>query len=410
MKILHTSDWHLGKKLGHISCLAEQQQVLQEICDLVEQHAVDAVIIAGDLFDTFNPSVEAIELFYKTLKRLGNHGKRPIIAIAGNHDSPDRIEAPQPLAHENGVILIGYPNTHIPIFETHNGFKIKQSEQGFIKIDLPNKRPLCLLLTAFANEFRLKTYLNPDNPKQSVRNMLAQSWQNLADKYCDKQSINILISHLLMYQSAQHPLEEPDDEKPIEQISAPVFTHNLPKQLDYVALGHLHRFQTIDTQICPTIYSGSPLAYSFSEAFQKKYVILLEFDKNKTLSINPIELKTAKTLIIKRFIQVNDAVKWLRKQHDAIVELTMQTEHYLTAKDRKALHDAHEALFIIPDVQSTDLFEQSQTKTKHILENFHNMDHLFVNYFHTKHGQQPNKEVLALFSELLASEKQHDSS
>ena len=70
MKILHTSDWHLGKKLVHYSRLPEQKEVLQEICGVAEDENVDAVIIAGDLYDTFNPSIEAIELFYSTLKNL----------------------------------------------------------------------------------------------------------------------------------------------------------------------------------------------------------------------------------------------------------------------------------------------------------------------------------------------------
>jgi exonuclease SbcD len=409
MKILHTSDWHLGKKLGHISRLAEQHTVLQEICDIADAQAVDAIIIAGDIFDTYNPPVEAIELFYNTLKKLSNRGKRPIIAIAGNHDSPDRIEAPHPLAYENGIILVGYPHTKISTFSTYQGFELIESKQGFIKINIPNKKPLCLLLTAFANEFRLKTYLNSQNPKQSLRHLLAQSWQKLAQQHCDENSINILISHLLMYQSAAHPLEEPEDEKPIEQISEPIFTTNLPTQLDYVALGHLHRYQIVDSSTCPVVYSGSPLAYSFSEAFQQKYAVLLEFDEHKKLDLQAIELKTPKKLIRKRFLQVSEAVKWLKQQHNIIVELTMQTEHYLTAKDRKALHDAYDDLFVIPDVQSTDLFEQSNARTQHILENLHNMQHLFNSYFHTKNGQPPNHEMIDLFSELLAVGEQHDS-
>jgi exonuclease SbcD len=92
MKILHTADWHLGKKLDNISRLEEQKEVLQEICDIADQQQVDVVIVAGDLFDTFNPPVEATELLYQTLKRLTANGKRPVLAIAGNHDSPDRIE------------------------------------------------------------------------------------------------------------------------------------------------------------------------------------------------------------------------------------------------------------------------------------------------------------------------------
>ena len=70
MKLLHTADWHLGKRLDHYARLTEQQAVMEEICEIAEQEAVDAVLIAGDLFDQINPSTEAIELYYRTLKRL----------------------------------------------------------------------------------------------------------------------------------------------------------------------------------------------------------------------------------------------------------------------------------------------------------------------------------------------------
>jgi len=73
--------------------------LLSVICDIADNENVDAVIISGDLFDTYNPPTDAVDLFYKTLKRLTNSGQRPVIAIAGNHDSPDRIESPDPLAH-----------------------------------------------------------------------------------------------------------------------------------------------------------------------------------------------------------------------------------------------------------------------------------------------------------------------
>src|SRR5690554_7320792 len=103
MRLLHTGDWHLGKRLDDYSRLEEQQAVLEELIGLAEIHDVDAVLVAGDLFDTFNPPAEAVELFYKSLKKLSGDGRRPVIAIAGNHDSPDRIEAPDPLARECGI-------------------------------------------------------------------------------------------------------------------------------------------------------------------------------------------------------------------------------------------------------------------------------------------------------------------
>jgi exonuclease SbcD len=90
MRILHTADWHLGKKLNDFTRIDEQRHVLEELCDIAQREKVDAVVIAGDLFDTFNPPNEAIELLYKTVHKLANNGKVPVIAIAGNHDSADR--------------------------------------------------------------------------------------------------------------------------------------------------------------------------------------------------------------------------------------------------------------------------------------------------------------------------------
>lgn len=98
MKILHTSDWHLGKRLENFARIEEQRDFLLEIEQIADNNNVDAVIIAGDLFDTFSPPIDALELFYKSLKKISKNGKRPVIAIAGNHDSPDRIAAPDPLA------------------------------------------------------------------------------------------------------------------------------------------------------------------------------------------------------------------------------------------------------------------------------------------------------------------------
>ena len=79
MKILHTADWHLGKWLGPFSRIEEQKEVLDEICQIANDQQVDLVLVAGDLFDTFNAPTEAVDLLYKTLKRLTNNGTRPVI-------------------------------------------------------------------------------------------------------------------------------------------------------------------------------------------------------------------------------------------------------------------------------------------------------------------------------------------
>ena len=137
MKILHTADWHLGKRLDTFSRLEEQREVLQEICDIADREAVEVVIVAGDLFDNFNPSSEATELLYSTLHCLSNNGKRAIIAIAGNHDSPERIEVPDALARACGIIFVGYPNTEIKSFHTQSGIEVTKTDKGFLELKLP---------------------------------------------------------------------------------------------------------------------------------------------------------------------------------------------------------------------------------------------------------------------------------
>ncbi len=146
MKLLHTADWHLGKRLGDYSRLAEQRAVLDEICAIAEAEAVDAVLIAGDLFDTFNPPNEALELFYRTVHRLSSDGARAVIAIAGNHDSPDRVEAPDPLARECGIFFVGRPASVVPTVETNAGIKTLNAAPGFVELQLPNcPEPLRLI-------------------------------------------------------------------------------------------------------------------------------------------------------------------------------------------------------------------------------------------------------------------------
>src|SRR5690606_35178815 len=128
----------------------EQVLVMNEIVQIADEQNVDMVLIAGDLFDNFNPGVEAAELFYKTLKRLSLNGKRPVIAISGNHDSPSLINAPDPLARECGIILIGHPKAEIVPFGTEY-FNITNSKEGFIELKIDGINfPVRILHTPFA--------------------------------------------------------------------------------------------------------------------------------------------------------------------------------------------------------------------------------------------------------------------
>lgn len=405
MRLIHTADWHLGKSLESFSRFSEQKEVLEEICEITERENADAVIIAGDLFDSFNPSTEAVELFFKTLKCLANNGKRAVIAIAGNHDSPNRIEAPDPLARECGIIFAGFPNTRPVPFSLANGIAITKSDDGFIELKLPDSSaPLRLLLTPYANEYRMKTFLGVEDVEVELRNVLAACWKELAKKYCDDKGVNILVAHLYMMQKGGEAQEEPDDEKPILHIGGAqaIYSENLPEQIQYAALGHLHRCQIIDTKPCPVGYSGSPIAYSFSETNQQKYVTLIEADPGKSVQSTKLPLSKGKKLLRSKFEDIDKAVEWLKQNSDSLVEITVVSETFLTAEERRSLNNAHSGIVnIVPEVRNTGMPQAGHYSSIDITKN---IDQLFADYFKHKHGQEPNERLMSLFKEVLSAE------
>lgn len=407
MKILHTADWHLGKKLDHFSRLEEQRLVMHEICDIADQQQADVVIVAGDLFDTFNPPVEAIDLLYKTLKRLTNNGKRPVIAIAGNHDSPDRIDAPNPLARECGILFVGNPEVTIPKMAIENGFEIIQSASGFISIQLPQyDYPIRIITTPYANEQRLKTYLGAENKEVQLNQVLQDSWATLADQYCDDKGVNILTTHLYMLKRGGEILEEPDGEKPLRIGNADiVYTDCIPHQIQYTALGHLHRFQNVGGHSSPVVYSSSPLSYSFAEAGQEKKVVLIEAEPNKAVIFEGIPLKSGRILHRKRFENIDDAVTWLLANPYCLVELTLVSSTFLATQDLKRIHESHDGIiYIIPIINKEDAETQQLPKVN--LDQ--DMQGLFKDYFVSKHKQEPNEELLNLFQEIIGSQAKND--
>ena len=118
---------------------------------------------------------------------MTNNGLRPVIAIAGNHDSPERIEAPDPLARECGIIFAGFPDSIVPPFSLPTGLTLTKSEKGFITLKLPHfDYPLNILLTPFANEERLKKYFGETDKEIILRELLKENWQKSLDYLLQK--------------------------------------------------------------------------------------------------------------------------------------------------------------------------------------------------------------------------------
>lgn len=403
MKILHTADWHLGKKLDYFPRLDEQREVLAEIINIADREQVDAVIIAGDLFDTFNPPVEAVELLYKTLRRLSKNGERPVIAIAGNHDSADRIDAPDTLARECGIIFIGYPKARIAPFEIQHGYAVSKTDDGFIELLLPKyDYPLRLIHTPFANELRLKQFLGLESKEQKLNELLHEHWQTVANSYCDAHGINILTAHLYMLKRGGEILEEPEGEKPVKVGHADlIYSDGIPPQIQYTALGHLHRFQEIGGHTAPVVYPSSPLAYSFSEAGQEKAVVLIEASPQQAAQYTKVPLRSGRRLYRKRFLAIDEAVAWLQANPHALVELTLISNTFLSSAELKRIHEAHDGIIHIIPVVKSEAMTQDKVQSINLDQE---VDALFKDYFQYRLGQEPNTEIMQLLNEVMNSE------
>lgn len=402
MKILHTADWHLGKKLDRFSRIEEQRAVMGEIVQIADAQKVDMVIIAGDLFDNFTPNTDAIELFYKTVKQLSLGGRRPVVAISGNHDAPKLIDAPDPLARECGIFLIGQPLALVTPIETQD-FKITHSSAGFIELQLASfPYPLRIIHTAYANEPRLREELEGDK-QLAINQFLSDKWQALAQEYCDSKGVNILTAHLFMNPKNGELLEEPEGERPIRIGNADmIYTNAIPPEMQYTALGHLHGFKNIGSEEKPIVYASSPLCYSFSEAGEQKYVAIIEAEPNKAAHLSKIPLTQGKPLVRKQFTSIEAATSWLKENPNTWVELTLELKEYLRAEDRKRLYNTHEGIvFLIPKLLlDTEHNPSAELSLQDI--NFENITPLFESYFKYKNGGiAPNQEILNLFNEAI---------
>lgn len=405
MKILHTADWHLGKYLLGFSRLEEQKEVLDEIINITEANDIDIVLLAGDIFDTFNPPAEATEIFYKKIKKITGGGRCIVIAIAGNHDSADRIEAPDPLAIENGIIFCGYPGTIPGKPETEYGITTLKTAPGFIELKFEKyDYPVRIITTPYANEQRLKTFLGTDNKEEALENALAGYWKNIADEHCDNTGVNLLVTHLFMAKRGGPVPDEPEEEKPILRMGGAqvIFSDVIPDTIQYTALGHLHGRIKLGTPEKAIYYSGSPVAYGFGEN-QDKFVIVADIEPGKINSVTEIPLTKGKRLVRKEFDNVDDAVLWLNDNTDKFAELVIKSDDYLKPEDSRRLKSINRYIDIIPKITG-DITQNNNSGD--VIDINKPVRELFRDYFKDSTGQEPNDDIQKLFDEILASDEE----
>lgn len=380
MRILHTGDWHFGRTLEGRSRLKEQEDFVDELVRMANDQQADLILMAGDVYDSVNPPAAAEQLFYEASARL-SEGGRPLVVIAGNHDQPERVASVSPLVTRQGITLVGLPAT--------NAVSIHAPRTGEIAkiaaLPYPSEARLNELLVSEGNE---------DDLRQAYSARVGKLMGLLSREFTSK-TINLAMSHIYVLGGV-----ESDSERPIQVGGAyTVDPSALSVGAQYTALGHLHRPQAVkgDGMIR---YSGSPLAYSFSEAGQAKSVAMLDITPGGQPVLEELFLSCGRPLVRwKAKGGLEEVNRWLDEGLDdrAFIDLEVSLTEALSLSEIQRLRKSREGLIhirpIYPDMDVVEMeVERSRMPLHEIFRKF---------YQRQTGGAVPDDALVQLFLELV---------
>jgi exonuclease SbcD len=276
VRLLHTSDWHVGRKIRGRSRAGEHRAVLAEIVAIAREQRVDVTLVVGDLFDISSPSPEDEEIVYRALLDLAEVG--PVLVVGGNHDSSARLEAVKPLLGLGRITVAGRPRS--------------PADGGLARIEALGLEVALLPFVSQRGIVKASEImdLDPDQHAQSYEERLRRIISALTEDM-GADTVNVLAGHLTVYGA-----ESGGGEREAHIFGYAIPPQAFPGSLSYVALGHLHRQQRVPAS-APVWYSGSPLQLDFGEVADRKAVLLIDAEPGKPASVEPIALESGTRLI-----------------------------------------------------------------------------------------------------------------
>ncbi|MBV4419789.1 exonuclease SbcCD subunit D [Clostridium tyrobutyricum] len=406
MKILHTSDWHLGKNLEGYSRMDEQEAFLKDFIEIVEENHIDLIIVAGDIYDSYNPPARAEKMFYETLKKLSSGGKRMTLVIAGNHDNPDRLVAAGPLAKEHGIIMIGTPQT-IVYPGKYGDHTVVDSGNGYVEIEINGERAVILALP-YPSEKRLNEVLynemDADTKKiQSYNDRIKSIFHNLSKNYRDD-TINLVVSHLFTMGS-----QEGGSERNVQLGGSFIVDGScFPEKAQYVALGHIHKPQIVPGTNGIVRYSGSPLQYNKKEINFKKKCFIVDVKPCAQCSVEEVEFKIYKPIEIWKCKSVEEAIEKCKtnKDRNCFVYMEIMTDTYIGEEAIKLMKtNKKDIIEIVPKImgENVDTIDISSFSEK-------SFEEIFREFYFKERKVEPNQEVVdTLLSIMNGGEEENET-
>jgi exonuclease SbcD len=302
MRILHTSDWHVGKVLKGRTRHEEHIKVLGQVVEIARAERPDLVIIAGDLYDTAAPSPDAVRVVTRALSALRQTGAS-VVAIGGNHDNGQALDALRPWAEAAGITLRGSvrdkPDDLILTGTTAGGERWRLAALPFLSQRYAIRAVEMYELTAA-------------EASQTYADHIARLIARLAEDFNEPGVVNLLTAHLTVVGASTGGGEREAHTVMGYAVPATVF----PPGTHYAALGHLHRSQSVIGP-CPVRYSGSPLAVDFGEEENISSVAIVDVSADKAAKVRDVPVTSAKTLrtvrgSLDQLATVNLPDAWLR--------------------------------------------------------------------------------------------------
>ena len=367
MRLLHTADWHLGKTLKGQNLLDDQKFILDEIFHIIDDERLDAILIAGDVYDRGVPPIDAVELFNETLTKLAEKNF-PTLIISGNHDSATRL------------------NFGNKIFERQNIFiaaKVSDVPKTVVLED--DFGEIYFSMIPYFEPGEIKSKFFTADAERPTYNAANKFYVDLARQQIPHGKRSVAMAHVFLTGG-----DESDSERKIVGTLSNVDA-NIFDDYNYVALGHLHRPQKF--------YSGSPLKYSFDEANQKKSVTIVDIDDSGAAHVEKIPLTPKRD------------VKVVSGTFDELKNIP-RTEDYICAKLTERVINVQDKLaWIFPNLLSVEFdFLQNFSddgSTGKFGEGISTLDY-FADFFKTQTGEDLSddyREAMSVFLTEISKEE-----
>ena len=287
MKVLHTSDWHVGKRIGRYDRSEDHRTVIDEVVGIADAEDVALVLHSGDLFDRPFPPVESLHIALEGLVRLAGGGRRPVVVIAGNHDSPGFFEALAPFVRSAGIHLVG--DVHRP------------DEGAVLDLETTAGRAVvsCFPFLREGRAFHAWEPIDEHYKKYADRlRGISEAYSAHASKVAGAGAVTFLVAHFLVGGAKVHGHGAARGERELHMGEAYAATPEaIPPGPQYVALGHIHAPQRVPGAKVPAEYAGSLLELDFGEAGEQKRVVVVDVEPGLPATVRSMPLSRGRRLV-----------------------------------------------------------------------------------------------------------------